>query len=110
MKLKIAFLLLAAPMLGFGQSNEWQNPKVNAVNRFPMHTNYFAYENESLAAAANKEASANFLSLNGLWKFNWVSDLKLKKTITPVVCTGTIRERQMKNYIDGSQAYVQTGW
>ena len=29
-----------------------------------------------------------------------VSDLKLKKTITPVVYTGTIRERQMKNYID----------
>ena len=80
MKLKIAFLLLAAPMLGFGQSNEWQNPKVNAVNRFPMHTNYFAYENESLAAAANKEASANFLSLNGLWKFNWVKDADRRPT------------------------------
>ena len=27
------------------QSNEWRNPQVNAVNRAPMHTNYFAYEN-----------------------------------------------------------------
>ena len=26
------------------QSNEWRNPQVNAVNRAPMHTNYFAYE------------------------------------------------------------------
>ena len=45
-----------------------------------MHTNYFAYENESLAAAANKEASANFVSLNGLWKFNWVKDADRRPT------------------------------
>ena len=29
------------------QSNEWRNPQVNAVNRAPMHTNYFAYENDA---------------------------------------------------------------
>ena len=23
---------------------EWQDPEVNAVNRAPMHTNYFAFE------------------------------------------------------------------
>ena len=31
------------------QSNEWRNPQVNAVNRAPMHTNYFAYENADAA-------------------------------------------------------------
>lgn len=34
------------------QSNEWRNLQVNAVNRAPMHTNYFAYEN---ADAAKKD-------------------------------------------------------
>lgn len=24
---------------------EWRNPEINAVNRAPMHTNYFAFEN-----------------------------------------------------------------
>ena len=28
---------------------EWQDPKVNAVNRAPMHTHYFAYESEAAA-------------------------------------------------------------
>lgn len=23
---------------------EWQDPEINAVNRAPMHTNFFAYE------------------------------------------------------------------
>ena len=25
------------------QHDEWKNPEINAVNRAPMHTNYFAY-------------------------------------------------------------------
>lgn len=54
------------------QSNEWLNPEVNAVNRAPMHTNYFAYESEQAAAKGLKENSANFMTLNGTWKFNWV--------------------------------------
>lgn len=54
------------------QKNEWQDPTVNAVNRAPMHTNYFAYESAERAAKGVKESSKNFMTLNGLWKFNWV--------------------------------------
>lgn len=54
------------------QKNEWQDPEVNAVNRAPMHTNYFAYESAESAARGVKEQSTNFMSLNGIWKFNWV--------------------------------------
>ena len=50
----------------------WQDPKVNEVNRLPMHSAFFAYESEAKAEAAEKESSANFMSLNGSWKFNWV--------------------------------------
>ena len=53
---------------------EWQDAEVNAVNRAPMHTSYFAYESREAAAAGDKQQSSNFLSLNGTWKFNWVKD------------------------------------
>ena len=53
---------------------EWRNPEINAVNRAPMHTNYFAFENADAAKKANKAQSANYMTLNGTWKFNWVKD------------------------------------
>ena len=39
-----------------------------------MHTSYFAYQNEHSALKGCKEASQNFMSLNGIWKFLWVKD------------------------------------
>lgn len=59
---------------------EWQNPDINAVNRLPMHTNYFAYENDEAASKGNKEQSSLFMSLNGTWKFNWVKDADSRPT------------------------------
>ncbi|MFB6454266.1 glycoside hydrolase family 2 TIM barrel-domain containing protein [Chitinophaga sp. Hz27] len=53
---------------------ELQTPEVVSVNRMPMRASAFAYENQSLAQQREKEKSANFLSLNGSWKFNWVQD------------------------------------
>lgn len=50
----------------------WQDPNVNEINRAPMHSAFFAYESEQLAEKGLREASANFLSLNGTWDFNWV--------------------------------------
>ena len=52
--------------------NEWKDPEVNSVNRSAMHTNYFAYASADEAKAGSKEDSKNFMTLNGLWKFNWV--------------------------------------
>ena len=49
------------------QHDEWKNPEINAVNRAPMHTNYFAYSSSEEAAKADKENSSNFLTLNGIW-------------------------------------------
>lgn len=64
--------LVMLGMVAMAQSDEWQNPEVNSVNRAPMHTNYFAYESEELAQEAIKENSSNYMTLNGAWKFNWV--------------------------------------
>ena len=59
---------------------EWQDPEVNAVNRAPMHTNFFAYESMDAAAQAIKEHSNNFMTLNGSWKFFWVKNADARPT------------------------------
>ena len=56
----------------FAQSNEWQNPRVNAVNRMPMKASYFSYENRNAAENGVMSRSDRFLTLNGRWKFHWV--------------------------------------
>jgi beta-galactosidase len=68
------FCALFVGATAFAQKDEWKNPEINQVNRTPMHTNYFAYETQHLAKLGIKERSANFLSINGKWRFNWVSN------------------------------------
>lgn len=47
----ITGLFAALAVSGSAQSfKEWQDPQVNAVNRAPMHANYFAYESADAAA------------------------------------------------------------
>ena len=50
---------------------EWHDLQVNEVNRLKLHTNYFAYESAEKALAGDPKASANYLSLNGTWKFHF---------------------------------------
>lgn len=54
-------LFTALAVMANAQSfTEWQNPEVNAVNRAPMHTNYFAYESEGVAQTGVKEHSSRY--------------------------------------------------
>ncbi len=80
MKHIVLLSMLTASLAGVAQSNEWQNAKVNEINRLPMHSHYFAYENEIVAADGERDRSINYLSLNGLWKFNWVADAESRPT------------------------------
>ena len=76
MKKHLLTCLLGFMALSMGAQSfqEWKDPKINEVNRAPMHTNYFAYESADAAKKGVKENSANFMSLNGSWKFFWVKD------------------------------------
>lgn len=69
-----------AMSMGAQTFKEWQDQNLNEVNRLPMHSAYFPYASEEEAANGTKEASENFLSLNGKWKFNWVKDLEQRPT------------------------------
>ena len=82
MKKHILTSLLTMMTLSMGAQSfqEWKDPKVNAVNRAPMHTNYFAYESDNAVQKGIKENSANFMTLNGTWKFNWVKDADSRPT------------------------------
>lgn len=57
---------------------EWQSPYVNEVNRLPMRTDFFPYENENIYFDNAKVN--NQLCLNGLWKFHWVKDADQRPT------------------------------
>lgn len=72
----LGLLALSAPAQTF---KEWLDPEVNATNRAPMHTNYFAFENLD-ASKGCKTESANYMTLNGTWKFNWVRHANLRPT------------------------------
>ncbi|MCR4860252.1 MAG: DUF4981 domain-containing protein, partial [Bacteroidales bacterium] len=74
--MKRVLLSLTLALLALGASaqtfREWQDPTLNEVNRAPMHTNYFAFGAAEDTSAP--EASANYLTLHGNWKFNWVQN------------------------------------
>ena len=53
---------------------EWRNPQVNQQNREPRHANFFAFENEELAKAGQKAASNRYLSMEGMWRFQFVKN------------------------------------
>ncbi len=59
---------------------EWHDLQVNEVNRYKLHTNFFAYENETLAKGGDITKSANYLSLEGPWKFLWVENADQRPT------------------------------
>ena len=70
-------VLLALACLSASAQGEWQDPIVNAVNRAPMHTSYFAY---APGEAFVQEESSNYMTLNGIWKFYWVADSDMRPT------------------------------
>ena len=63
-------ICLNAPAQTF---DEWKDPEVNAINRAPMHTNYFAFESAE-KADGSRENSENYLTMHGNWKFHWVEN------------------------------------
>ena len=54
--------------------SRWQNVNINQQNREPRRANFFAFENLEKAQSFDKKKSANFLSMEGMWKFNFVKD------------------------------------
>ena len=56
------------------QEPVWKNPLVNQQNREARRANFFAFESEELARKADKTLSGRYLSMEGMWRFNFVKD------------------------------------
>lgn len=71
LKLSLGLIFFFSAIVN-AQQPPWLNEKVSEENRMPMHASYFVYENEQQAKTDNWKQSANYLNLNGDWKFKWV--------------------------------------
>ena len=70
-------LLTVAAALQAGAANVkpvWQDPAVNQVNREARHAHFFAFENAQKAKTGEKSRSDRYLSMEGMWRFNFVKD------------------------------------
>lgn len=80
-KRNFMFLALLSSMVLYGHgevraqdASRWHNVDVNQQNRAPRRAAFFAFENQDKAQAFEKKNSANYLSMEGMWKFNFVKD------------------------------------
>lgn len=80
-KRNFMFLALLGSMVLYGHgevraqdASRWHNVDVNQQNRAPRRAAFFAFENQDKAQAFEKKNSANYLSMEGMWKFNFVKD------------------------------------
>jgi len=79
----IALLIVLLPA-AYGQSKpvsggtfvkvpEWEDPQVIGQNKEPGHCTLVPYPNTRTALKCKRQVSRFYKSLNGKWKFNWVS-------------------------------------
>ncbi len=55
------------------EANDWENPRMIGQNKEPAHCTLIPYSNREVAKKGAREESGYYKSLNGDWKFNWVS-------------------------------------
>ncbi|MDR0844532.1 MAG: DUF4981 domain-containing protein [Tannerella sp.] len=72
-----SFLALSMVFGALAQGNEWQDPKVFAINKEPARATAVPYSDETAAIADNYSSSPYYQLINGMWKFNWVPKASL---------------------------------
>ncbi len=54
------------------EPRDWENPGMFRQNREDPHATIISFPDEILALEGDKNASPSYISLDGIWKFNWV--------------------------------------
>lgn len=75
----LLFLALTANFFAFGQvsgpdGNEWKDPQRYSLNKEMPHNWFFSFADKASAVKVLPENSAYWMSLDGIWKFNWVAN------------------------------------
>lgn len=73
-KLLLSFICCGIFLLNVAaqSQSEWNDPTIPSVGREYPRTSFVSYESKEKALKNDFSRSANFKSLNGKWKFNWV--------------------------------------
>ena len=69
----LSLTCLAATTVYAQKAPVWQDPNVNQQNREVRRADFFAFESVD-KAKGDKTRSARYLSMEGMWKFNFVKD------------------------------------
>ncbi|WP_455497797.1 glycoside hydrolase family 2 TIM barrel-domain containing protein [Coprobacter sp.] len=77
MKKTLFFALLLSVAGGLSAQNpdryaEITNPQIVSINKEPARASFISYKDENSALAGNPTSGADYLLLNGKWKFNYV--------------------------------------
>jgi len=54
------------------EPRDWENPEMFKQNREDPHATFISFPDEKSALESIKAKSPGYLSLDGIWKFNWV--------------------------------------
>jgi len=90
----ITAVLLTAAGMAQGVTPAWSDPEVNEINRMPMRASYFAFRS---GEQGDKTNSANYLPLDGTWRFHFATD-RTGRPADKVAAT---------SYDDSSWGYIQ---
>ncbi|MDO8897688.1 MAG: hypothetical protein Q7V19_08555, partial [Bacteroidales bacterium] len=73
------FLVWTISLLNaFGQRAEWENERINEINKIAAHSSYTPYSSVEQAMRDIPSESPYYLNMNGVWKFNWVKHPDLR--------------------------------
>ncbi len=70
--LLLLVLLVCGTVFGQDKAPEWENPHVFGINKEKTRATFMPYQSKEAAIKNNYKESDWYLSLNGIWKFNWV--------------------------------------
>lgn len=66
-----ATFIVSMSCIAIAQTPEWENPEIFGINKELPRATAIPFDSEQSAIENNREKSPYFLSLNGLWQFNW---------------------------------------
>ncbi len=72
MILVLAYARPLSSIAGEDTVNDWENPRVLAINKEAPHATFIPFPDLNQALSLRTEESPWLKSLNGRWKFNWV--------------------------------------
>ena len=78
-KVLVSIIAIVMAFPSVAQVNDWENPDVIGRNKEAAHATYIPYSGINQALNEIPDNSPWYQSLNGIWKFNWVShpDMRL---------------------------------